>query len=184
MKLEAKIKDIKHHLSKLTDYAISYFKALKKKYGKGRARKTEIKTFESIDATKVVVASKKLYVNREEGFIGTAMRKDEFVCDCSDLDNVIAFRRDGKFMVTAVADKTFVGKDIIHAAIWKKSDEHMVYNYVYKDIRTNWFYVKRFSITSAIKDRIYSLTKNDDKSTAQLAFRQVAFSARDIFVDG
>jgi len=164
LKLEAKIEDIKHHLFKLTDYAISYFKALKKKYGKGKARKTEIKTFESIDATKVVVASKKLYVNREEGFIGTAMRKDEFVCDCSDIDDIIVFRKNGVMQVIKVDNKVFVGKDIMHCAVFKKKDERTIYNMIYKDGKSNITLMKRFSVTSITRGKEYKLTKSDKGS--------------------
>ena len=123
LKLEMNIKKTKDHLANLTDYAIEYFKSLKQKYGKGRERKTEIKIFESIDATKVVVASKKLYVNREEGFIGTAMRKDEFICDCSDIDDIIIFKSNGTMQVVKVGNKVFVGKGIIYCAVFKKKDD-------------------------------------------------------------
>ncbi|HIG32326.1 MAG TPA: DNA gyrase/topoisomerase IV subunit A [Flavobacteriales bacterium] len=164
LKLEAKIENIKHHLSNLTDYAISYFKDLKKKYGVGKNRKTEIKTFESIDATKVVVASKKLYVNREEGFIGTAMRKDEFVCDCSDIDDIIVFRKDGAMQVVKVDNKVFVGKDIIHCAVFKKKDERTIYNMIYKDGKSNITLMKRFPVTSITRGKEYKLTKSDKGS--------------------
>lgn len=164
LKLEAKIENNKHHLSNLADYAISYFKDLKKKYGKGKARKTEIKTFESIDATKVVVASKKLYVNREEGFIGTAMRKDEFVCDCSDIDDIIVFRKDGTMQVVKVDNKVFVGKDIIHCAVFKKKDERTIYNMIYKDGKLGNTMMKRFPVTSITRSKEYKLTKSDTGS--------------------
>lgn len=164
LKLEAKIEDVKHYLSNLTDYAVSYFKDLKKKYGKGKERKTEIKIFESIDATKVVVASKKLYVNREEGFIGTAMRKDEFVCDCSDIDDIIVFRKDGVMQVIKVDNKVFVGKDIIHCAVFKKKDDRTIYNLIYKDGASNITLMKRFSVTSITRSRQYNLTKSDKGS--------------------
>ena len=126
--------------------------------------KTEIKTFESIDATKVVVASKKLYVNREEGFIGTAMRKDEFVCDCSDIDDIIVFRRNGTMQVVRVDNKVFVGKDIIHCAVFKKKDERTIYNMIYKDGKSNITLMKRFSVTSITRGKEYELTKSDKGS--------------------
>ena len=120
LKLEEQIAVIKNHLANLVDYAVDYFKILKKKYGEHRGRKTEIKTFDNIIATKVVAKNQKLYVNKEEGFIGTSMRKDEFVCNCSDIDEIIVFRKDGKVVVTKVDKKTFVGKNIIHLAVFKK----------------------------------------------------------------
>ena len=160
LRLENKIKEIKYNLSRITDYAISYFKDLKKKYGKGKGRKTEIKIFESIDAVKVVVASKKLYVNREEGFIGTGMRKDEFICDCSDIDDVIVFRKDGVMQVVKVDNKVFVGKDIIHCAVFKKKDDRTIYNMIYKDGESNNTLMKRFSVTSITRGREYYLTKS------------------------
>jgi len=164
LKLEAKIDEIKHQLAHLTDYAIAYFKELKKKYGKGKKRKTEIKTFESIDATKVVVASKKLYVNTEEGFIGTAMRKDEFVCDCSDIDDIIVFKKDGSMKVVKVDNKVFVGKDIIHCAVFKKKDERTIYNMIYKDGKSLNTMMKRFSVTSITRGKNYWLTKSEKES--------------------
>jgi topoisomerase-4 subunit A len=161
LKLEAKIEELKHHLANLTDYAISYFKDLKKKYGVGKNRKTEIKTFESIDATKVVVASKKLYVSREDGFIGTAMRKDEFVGDCSDIDDIIVFRKDGTMQVVKVDNKVFVGKDIIHCAVFKKKDERTIYNMIYKDGKSGNTMMKRFPVISITRGKDYKLTKSD-----------------------
>lgn len=118
--LEEHIAEVKHHLANLIDYAIAYFNRLKKEYGEGRERKTEIKTFADVDATKVVIRNTKLYVNREEGFIGTSLRRDEYVCDCSDIDDIIVFTKEGKMMVTKVGSKTFIGKDIIHVAVFKK----------------------------------------------------------------
>ena len=164
LKLEDRIKEIKHHLANLVDYAINYFKNLKTKYGKGKGRKTEIKTFENIVASKVVVANKKLYVNREEGFIGTSMRKDEFVCDCSDIDDVIAFKKDGTVMVSKVDSKVFMGKDIIYCAVFKKKDKRTVYNMIYKDGGKSVNYIKRFSVTGVTRNKDYSLTKTDKGS--------------------
>ena len=160
LKLEGKIAEIKEYLVNLTNYAIDYFKNLKTIYGKGKERKTEIKTFESIDATKVVVANKKLYINRDEGFIGTGMRKDEFVCDCSDIDDIIVFKNNGEMQVVKVDNKVFVGKDIIHCAIFKKKDERTVYNMIYKDGKSGNTMMKRFPVTSATRGKDYGLTKS------------------------
>ena len=121
-----------HNIDNLTEYSINYFLELKKKYGDNKLRKTEIKTFENIDATKVVVASKKLYVNRKEGFIGTSMKKDEFVCDCSDIDDIIIFNENGNMKVVKVDNKVFVGKDIIHCAVFNKKDDRTIYNLITK----------------------------------------------------
>ena len=159
VKLESQIEEIKHHLKNLVDYAIDYFKKIKKKYGEGRERKTEIKTFDNIVAAKVVAKNQKLYVNREEGFIGTTMRKDEFVCECSDIDDIIVFRKDGKMLVTKVDKKTFVGKDILHVAIFKKKDERTTYNMIYKDSGSGKSFMKRFHVTSVTRDKEYELAK-------------------------
>ncbi len=164
LKLEEKIKEIKHSLTNLVDYAINYFKEIKTKYGKGRERKTEIKTFENIVASKVVVANKRLYVNREEGFIGTTLRKDEFVSDCSDIDDIIAFKKDGTFMVSKVGSKVFMGKDIIHCAVFKKKDKRTVYNMIYKDGGKSINYIKRFSVTGVTRNKDYSLCKTEKGS--------------------
>ena len=157
--LEDEIKDVNKHLNHLTDYAISWFEKLKQKYGAGKERKTEIRLFDRVEAAKVALANVKLYMNREEGFIGTSLRKDEFVSDCSDLDEVIVFRKDGKFSVSKVAEKTFVGKGIIHAQVFKKNDERTVYNLIYKDGTTGTSYVKRFSVLGVTRDKEYDLTK-------------------------
>ena len=164
LKLEDRIAEIKEHLANLTRYAINYFKALKKKYGSNKERKTEIKIFESIDATKVVVANKKLYINREEGFLGTAMRKDEFVCECSDIDDIIVFRKNGIMQVVKVDNKVFVGKDIIHCAVFKKKDERTIYNMIYKDGTSGNTMMKRFPVTSITRGKDYNLTKSDKGS--------------------
>ena len=164
LKLEAKIEEIKGYLANLTDYAVVYFKNLKKKYGAGKERKTEIKTFESIDATKVVVANKKLYINKEEGFIGTAMRKDEFLCDCSDIDDIIIFRKNGVMQVVKVDSKVFVGKDIIHCAVFKKKDERTIYNMIYKDGKSGNTMMKRFPVTSITRGKDYQLAKSEKGS--------------------
>jgi topoisomerase-4 subunit A len=158
-KLEEELTQVKHDLAHLTEFAIAYFQRLLDKYGKGKERKTKITTFDSIEVTQVVANNTKLYVNRKEGFIGTSMKKDEFVCDCSDIDDIIIFRKDGKFLVSRIADKTFVGKDIIHVAVWKKGDERSTYNMAYVDGKTGRSYVKRFNVTAITRDREYDLTK-------------------------
>ncbi|RNC87289.1 MAG: DNA gyrase/topoisomerase IV subunit A [Winogradskyella sp.] len=162
--LEEQIAEVKHHLANLIDYAIAYFTRLKKDYGEGKERKTEIRIFDDVDATKVVIRNTKLYVNREEGFIGTSLRRDEYVCDCSDIDDIIAFTKDGKMMVTKVNSKTFIGKNIIHVAVFKKKDKRTIYNMIYRDGKGGASYVKRFAVTSITRDREYDLT-NGNKSS-------------------
>lgn len=162
--IDADIKQVKHDLANLVDFTISYYEGLLKKYGKGRERKTEIKTFDTIQVQQVAIANTKLYVNRADGFIGTSLKKDEFVADCSDLDNIIIFRRDGKMLVTKVADKTFVGKDIIHVDIFRKGDERMTYNMVYVDAKTGYSLAKRFNVTGITRDKEYDLTKGEKNS--------------------
>ncbi len=164
--LEEEIGQVKHHLENLTDYAIDYFKQLKKKYADGKERKTEIKQFDNIEKTKVAVANSKLYVNFEEGFIGTNLKRgeSEFVSDCSDIDDIIVFREDGVMIVTKVSQKAFVGKNIIHVAVWKKGDKRTVYNLIYQDGKAGRAYVKRFSVTSITRDREYPITKGSPGS--------------------
>lgn len=162
--LEDKIEQVKFHLANLIDYAVDYFKELKKKYGQGKERKTEIKIFDDIVATKVVIRNTKLYVNRAEGFVGTSLRRDEYVTDCADIDDVIVFRKDGKMMVTKVASKTFVGKDIIHVAVFKKKDTRTVYNMMYRDGRGGPSYMKRFAVTGVTRDKEYDLTNGNKQS--------------------
>ena len=156
--LEEKIAVVKDHLANIIDYSINYFKDLKEKFGKGKERKTDIRIFEDIVATKVVMRNSKLYVNRAEGFIGTALKKDEFVADCADIDDVIVFRNDGKMLITKVDSKTFVGKNIIHTAVLKKNDKRTIYNLIYKDGKTGFTYMKRFAVTSITRDKEYDLT--------------------------
>ncbi len=156
--LEEKIAATKHNLEHLVDFAIDYFKELKKKYGKGRERKSEIRIFDDIEATKVVIRNTKLYVNRDEGFIGTSLRRDEYVTDCSDIDDIIVFTKSGEMMVTKVDSKTFVGKNIIHVAVFKKKDSRTTYNMIYKDGRGGASYVKRFNVTGVTRDKLYDLT--------------------------
>lgn len=162
--LEDKIAEVKHHLDHIIDYAVAYFKNLKSKYGKGRERKTDIRIFDDIVATKVVMRNAKLYVNRVEGFIGTTLKKDEFVSECADIDDVIVFRNDGKMIVTKVDSKTFVGKNIIHVAVFKKKDKRTVYNMIYKDGKSNTTFMKRFSVISITRDKEYDLTAGNKNS--------------------
>ena len=162
--LEAKISEVEYSLNNIIEFAINYFKQLKKKYGGDKKRKTEIKIFENIDATKVVVANKKLYINREEGFIGTTLRKDEYISDCSDIDDIIVFREDGYMKVVKVDSKVFVGKGIIHAAVFKKKDVRTIYNMIYFDGKSSYSMMKRFNVSSITRNKDYSLTKSDTKS--------------------
>ncbi|TAF47772.1 MAG: DNA gyrase/topoisomerase IV subunit A [Sphingobacteriales bacterium] len=157
--LEKEIKTVKNHLKHLTDFAIDYFLRLKEKYGKGRERKTEIKIFDKVEATQVALANTKFYVNREDGFIGTGLKKDEFAFDCSDIDDIIVFKEDGNCLVTKVQEKTFVGKGILHVGIFKKNDERTIYNMVYRDGTSGTAYIKRFAAGGVTRDKAYSLTK-------------------------
>ena len=162
--LDEKIEIVKNHLANLTDYAVEYFKNLKKKYGAGRERKTETKQLETIVATQVVMANEKLYVNSAEGFIGTSLKKDEFVTDCSDIDDIIAFTKEGKMKVCKVADKTFIGKDIIYVAVFKKNDERTTYNMIYTDGPKGITFIKRFNVTGITREKEYDLTKGTANS--------------------
>ncbi len=157
--LEEEMEQIAYHLANLIVYAIDYFKHIKKQFGKNFPRKTEIRSFANIEASKVVVKNEKLYINREDGFIGTALRKDEYVCDCSDIDDIIIFYKDGKYIVTKVTDKAFVGKDIIHIAVFKKNDKRTIYNAVYRDGKAGNMYMKRFAVTGVTRDKEYHITK-------------------------
>lgn len=157
--LEDDIKEVRRNLRNLTDYAIAWFEQLRAKYAKGRERKTELRVFDKVEAAQVALANAKLYVNREEGFIGTGMRKDEFVGECSDIDDIIVFREDGKYSVTKVQDKVFVGKGIIHVAVFKKGDDRTIYNAIYKEGSSGTTYVKRFAVTSVTRDKEYDITK-------------------------
>ena len=162
--LEDDIKQVNHNLENLTQYAITYYEDLLKKYGKGRERKTEIKLFDIIQAKAVAIANTKIYVNRSEGFLGTGLKKDEFVDDCSDLDDIIAFTKAGMMKVVKVADKVFIGKDIIHVAVFRKNDERTTYNMIYAEGKKGISYAKRFNVTGVTRDREYDLTKGDEKS--------------------
>ncbi len=157
--IEDEIKAVKEKLAHIIEFTIDYYKEIKRKYGKGKERKTEIRDFENIEAAKVVIANEKLYVNRKEGFFGTGLKKEEFISNCSDIDDVIAFKKDGTYMVSRVSDKVFVGKDIIHIAIFKKSDKRTIYNAVYRDGKGGYAYMKRFAVNSITRDKEYTVTK-------------------------
>ncbi len=157
--LEAEIEKVKYNIQHIIPYSIDYYEGIKSRYSKGKERKTEIRNFENIEAAKVVIANEKLYINREEGFIGTALKKDEFICECSDMDEVIIFKKDGTYYVTKVADKLFVGKEILYVNIFKKNDKRTIYNVVYRDGRYGVSYVKRFYVTGTTRDKQYNLTK-------------------------
>ncbi|MGM0406697.1 MAG: DNA gyrase/topoisomerase IV subunit A [Bacteroidota bacterium] len=157
--IENEVKEVQNHLDNIIDFAINYFKQIRKKHGDGRDRKTEIRNLENIEATQVVVANEKLYVDREEGFIGTSLRKDEYVCDCSDIDEIIVFLRDGRYIITKVSEKTFVGKDIIHVAVFKRNDSRTIYNIIYRDGLNGSIMVKRCAIKGITRDKEYDITK-------------------------
>ncbi|KLT70056.1 DNA gyrase/topoisomerase IV subunit A [Flavobacterium sp. ABG] len=163
-RLEDEMKEVEHHLENLIDFAIAYFTKLKEKYGKGRERQTELRIFDNVEATKVVLRNTKLYVNREEGFVGTSLKKDEYVADCSDIDDVIVFLRDGTLMITKVDSKTFTGKDIIHVAVFDKGDKRTIYNMMYRDGKSGPSYIKRFNVTGVTRDKPYDLTNGTNGS--------------------
>ncbi|MEZ0181537.1 DNA gyrase/topoisomerase IV subunit A [Flavobacterium oncorhynchi] len=163
-RLEEEMKEVEHNLEHLTDFAIAYFTKLKEKYGKGRERQTELRVFDNVEATKVVLRNTKLYVNRDEGFVGTSLKKDEYVGDCSDIDDVIVFLRDGTLMITKVDAKTFIGKDIIHAAVFDKSDKRTIYNMMYRDGKSGPSYIKRFNVSGVTRDKAYDLTNGTNGS--------------------
>ncbi|WP_312324249.1 DNA gyrase/topoisomerase IV subunit A, partial [Soonwooa sp.] len=167
--LEGKIEQVKHHLANLVTYAIDYFLNIQKKFGKNKERRTELRVFDTIDATKVAVANEKFYVNREEGFIGTSLKKDEYVFDCSDIDDIITFRKDGGMQVTKVESKTFVGKNILHVGIWKKNDKRTVYNMIYREGKEGPYYMKRFAVTGVIRANDYKLA-SDKRGSEVLYF--------------
>ncbi|HHL52975.1 MAG TPA: DNA gyrase/topoisomerase IV subunit A [Flammeovirgaceae bacterium] len=163
-KLTDELAEVEHNLAHITDYAIAYFQKLQEKYGKGKERKTELTTFDSIKATAVVANNQKLYVNRKDGFIGYGLKKDEFVSECSDIDDIFVIRKDGKCLVTRIADKVYVGKNILYAGVWKKNDERMVYNLIYTDGKSGRTFVKRFNMLAATRDKEYDLTKGNKGS--------------------
>jgi len=162
--INEEMKQVDNYLEHITDYAISYFKRIKAKYGKGKERKTEIRSFENIIASKVAVANEKLYFDREEGFIGTSLKKNEYICDCSDIDDIIIFRNDGTYFITKVTDKAFIGQKIQHLAVFKKNDKRTIYNVVYRDGKSGVFYAKRFYVTGMTRDKEYFLTKGTSGS--------------------
>ena len=162
--IEIDIAEVQHHLAHLTEYAIAWFENLKQKYGKGRERKTTIKLFDTIEVRHVAIANTKLYMNRSEGFIGTGLKKDEFIADCSDLDDLICFTRSGKMKVVKVADKVFIGKDIIYAAIFQKNDERTIYNIIYVDGKLALSFAKRFLVVGITRDKEYDLTMGSERS--------------------
>ena len=158
-KLEDEMEQVKHHLAHIIDFAIDFFQKLKDKYGKGRERQTELRSFDTIEATKVVLRNTKLYVNMEEGFMGTGLKKDQYVADCSDIDDVIVFLRDGKMMITKVDEKKFIGKDIIHIAVFDKNDKRTIYNMIYRDGKSGSTFIKRFNVSGVTRDKFYDLTQ-------------------------
>jgi topoisomerase-4 subunit A len=167
-KLESEMEQVKHHLDHIIEYTIDFFQKLKDKYGKGRERQTELRNFDTIEATKVVLRNTKLYVNREEGFIGTSLKKDEYVADCSDIDDIIVFLRDGKMVITKVDDKKFIGKDIIHIAVFDKNDKRTIYNMMYRDGKNGPTFIKRFNVSGVTRDKEYDLTQ--EKAGSQVLY--------------
>ena len=163
-RMKADIEEIDHHLANIIEYTVDWYLMLKNKYGKNFPRRTELRNFDTIEASKVVEANEKLYINREEGFIGTGLKKDEFLCNCSNLDDVIIFFRDGRYLVTPVADKKFVGKNILYANVFKKNDKRTIYNVVYRDGKEGTHFIKRFAVTSIIRDREYDVTQGTPDS--------------------
>jgi topoisomerase-4 subunit A len=157
--IEEEIEEVKNHLDNLIDYAINYYRQIRKKYGKGKERKTEIRNFDTISATQAAVANQKLYINRDEGFAGTSLRKDEYVGECSDIDDLIVFRDDGTLIITKVAPKVFIGKNVIHVDVFKKNDDRTIYNMIYRDGKRGNYYVKRFPVKGITRDKEYNMTQ-------------------------
>ena len=157
--IEEEIKEIDYNIEHIIPFTIAYFERIKAKYSKGKERKTELRNFESIVATKVVVANEKLYIDREEGFMGTGLKKAEYLCDCSDIDDVVVFRKDGTYFITKVSEKAFIGKNIQHLAVFKKNDTRTIYNVVYRDGKAGFYYMKRFAVTGVTRDKEYDLTR-------------------------
>ncbi|TNF37699.1 MAG: DNA gyrase/topoisomerase IV subunit A, partial [Bacteroidetes bacterium] len=155
--LEAELEEVKNHLANIIPYAINYYRQIKKKFGKEKERRTEIRSFETIEASKVVAANAKLYVNRQEGFIGTGLKKDEYICDCSDIDDIIVIRKDGTYLITKVTEKQFVGKDVIHVQVFLRNDSRTIYNIAYQDGREGPYFVKRCALTGLTRDKEYNL---------------------------
>lgn len=167
-KLESEMEQVKHDLEHIIDFAIAFFIKLKEKYGKGRERQTELRIFDDIEATKVILRNTKLYVNREEGFFGTGLKKDEYVADCSEIDDVIVFLRDGSMLISKVDDKKFVGKDIIHIAIFDRQDKRTIYNMIYRDGKSGPSFIKRFNVSGVTRDKVYPLSQ--DKAGSQVLY--------------
>jgi topoisomerase IV subunit A len=165
--LETEIKGVEHNLANLNDYAIAYFDGLLKKYGKGRERKSEIKVFEVIEAKHVAIANTRVYINYAEGFVGTSLKKDDFLVECSDLDDIIAFTKRGIMKIVKVQDKVFIGKDILYAAVFRKGDDRTTYNMIYTDGESGVTFAKRFNVTGITRDKEYDLTKGADKTKVQ-----------------
>ncbi len=164
LKLNEELLEVKQNIENIIDYTIEHYERLKKTYGKGRERRTELRSFDNIQAQKVVIANEKLYANFKEGFIGYGLKKEDYICDCSDIDEVIVFLKDGKYIVTKVSEKAFIGKDIIHAAVFKRNDKRTVYNAVYRDGKTGSTFIKRFAVTSITRDKMYELTQGSEHS--------------------
>ncbi len=162
--IEEDMAQVRYDLEHLIPYAIAYYLRIKETYGKGRERKTEIRSFENIEATKVAVANEKLYIDREEGFVGTSLKKDEFICECSDIDDIIVFRKDGTYYITKIAEKLFVGNDVLYVNVFKKNDKRCIYNVIYRDGKYGTTYVKRFNVTGITRDKEYDLTKGTKAS--------------------
>jgi len=160
--IEAEMEEVKNHLANIIPYTINYYQQIKKKHGKGRERRTELRSFDTIEATKVVVANQKLYVNRDEGFFGTGLKKDEYICECSDIDEVIVFLKSGKYMITKVQDKAFFGKSILHINVFKRNDNRTIYNVLYRDGRNGDIMMKRCAITGITRDKEYDITKGTE----------------------
>ncbi|MDE6348934.1 MAG: DNA gyrase/topoisomerase IV subunit A [Bacteroides sp.] len=163
-RMKKDVEEIDRHLANIVEYTVDWFRMLKEKYGKGFPRRTELRNFDTIEATKVIEANEKLYINREEGFIGTSLKKDEFIANCSPIDDVILFFRNGKYIITPVADKKFVGKNILYANIFKKNDKRTIYNVCYRDGKEGTNYIKRFAVTSVVRDREYDVTQGTPDS--------------------
>lgn len=163
-RLKADLEEIDNHLAHIVEYTVDWFARLKEKYGAHYPRRTEIRNFDTIVATKVAEANEKLYIDREEGFIGTGLKKDEFVCNCSDIDDVIIFYKDGKYKIVRISDKLFVGKNILYVNVFKKNDKRTIYNVIYRDGKEGYYYIKRFNVTSMIRDREYDVTQGNPGS--------------------
>ena len=163
-RMKKEIKEINGHLKNIVEYTVEWFRMLQNKYGKDFPRHTELRNFDTIDSTKVIEANEKLYINREEGFIGTSLKKDEFICNCSNIDDIIIFFRDGRYIITGVAEKKFIGKNILYANIFKKNDTRTIYNVVYRNGKNGFHYIKRFNVTSIVRDREYDVTQGEPDS--------------------